>query len=213
MIAPLQSKRIRVEIGQARDHVLDRPWVVRSRHPRRRCLADVARKSAHRHHAPRRALSFASRRVFFESDSTSACATSEWAAALPSAAGPLAIDTNVVVRYLVADDPEQFGRATALIERADLYSSARPSSWRSRGSFARSIASIHSRSCAACATLPRCRRSLSKTGRFSPRRSTGPSRAWTSPTRFTLRAPANAKPSRASTANSQRRRRDWARWR
>ena len=28
----------------------------------------------------------------------------------------IAIDTNVVVRYLVADDPEQFGRAAALIE-------------------------------------------------------------------------------------------------
>ncbi len=89
MIAPLQSKPICVEIGEARDHVLDRPCVVRSRRPRRRCLADVARKSAHRHHAARRALSFASRRIFFESDSTSACATSEWAAALPSAAGPL----------------------------------------------------------------------------------------------------------------------------
>jgi predicted nucleic-acid-binding protein len=28
----------------------------------------------------------------------------------------IAIDTNVVVRYLVADDPEQFRRATAVIE-------------------------------------------------------------------------------------------------
>jgi predicted nucleic-acid-binding protein len=28
----------------------------------------------------------------------------------------IAIDTNVVVRYLVADEPEQFERATALIE-------------------------------------------------------------------------------------------------
>ncbi len=89
MIAPLQSKPICVEIGQARDHVLDRPCVVRSRRRRRRCLADVARRSAHRHHAARRALGFASRRIFFESDSTSACATSEWAAALSSAAGPL----------------------------------------------------------------------------------------------------------------------------
>ena len=71
MIAPLQSKPICVEIGQARDHVLDRPCVVRSRRPRRRCLADVARKSAHRHHPARRALGFASRRIFFESDLTS----------------------------------------------------------------------------------------------------------------------------------------------
>lgn len=29
----------------------------------------------------------------------------------------IAIDTNVVVRYLVADDRKQFGRATAVIER------------------------------------------------------------------------------------------------
>ena len=71
MIAPLQSKPICVEIGQARDHVLDRPCVVRSRRPRRRRLADAARKSAHRHHAARRALGFASRRILFESDSTS----------------------------------------------------------------------------------------------------------------------------------------------
>jgi predicted nucleic-acid-binding protein len=28
----------------------------------------------------------------------------------------IAIDTNVIVRYLVADEPEQFRRATALIE-------------------------------------------------------------------------------------------------
>ncbi len=33
----------------------------------------------------------------------------------------IAIDTNVVVRYLVADDPEQFGRATALIEGRPLF--------------------------------------------------------------------------------------------
>ncbi len=45
MIAPLQSKPVRVEIGEARDHVLDRPCVVRSRRQRRRCGADVARKS------------------------------------------------------------------------------------------------------------------------------------------------------------------------
>ncbi len=89
MIAPLQSKPICVEIGEAGDHVLDRPSVGRSRRRRRRCLADVSRKSAHRHHATRRALSFASRRLLFESDSTSARATSEWAAALSSAAGPL----------------------------------------------------------------------------------------------------------------------------
>ena len=75
MIAPLQPKPLRVEIGEARDHVLDRPCVVRSRRRRRRCLADVARGSPHRHHAARRALGFASRRIFFESGATSACAT------------------------------------------------------------------------------------------------------------------------------------------
>ena len=42
MVAPLQSKPICVEIGEAREHVLDRPCVVRSRRRRRRCRADVA---------------------------------------------------------------------------------------------------------------------------------------------------------------------------
>ena len=33
----------------------------------------------------------------------------------------IAIDTNVVVRYLVADDRKQFGRATAVIERQPVF--------------------------------------------------------------------------------------------
>ena len=33
----------------------------------------------------------------------------------------IAIDTNVVVRYLVADEPHQFERATALIERQPVF--------------------------------------------------------------------------------------------
>ena len=33
----------------------------------------------------------------------------------------IAIDTNVLVRYLVADDPEQFQRATALIESETIF--------------------------------------------------------------------------------------------
>lgn len=33
----------------------------------------------------------------------------------------IAIDTNVVVRYLVADDRKQFGRATAVIESQPVF--------------------------------------------------------------------------------------------
>jgi predicted nucleic acid-binding protein len=36
----------------------------------------------------------------------------------------IAIDTNVVVRYLVADEPEQFRRATALIEGESVFVSS-----------------------------------------------------------------------------------------
>jgi predicted nucleic-acid-binding protein len=33
----------------------------------------------------------------------------------------LAVDTNVVVRYLTADDPEQFAKARALIDGEDIF--------------------------------------------------------------------------------------------
>ena len=33
----------------------------------------------------------------------------------------LAVDTNVIVRYLTSDDAEQFARASALIHHADVY--------------------------------------------------------------------------------------------
>lgn len=33
----------------------------------------------------------------------------------------LAVDTNIVVRYLTADHPEQFAKARALIEREDVF--------------------------------------------------------------------------------------------
>jgi predicted nucleic acid-binding protein len=33
----------------------------------------------------------------------------------------LAVDTNVVVRYLIADDPEQFARAVAVVEGAETF--------------------------------------------------------------------------------------------
>jgi predicted nucleic acid-binding protein len=33
----------------------------------------------------------------------------------------LAVDTNIVVRYLTADHPEQFAKASALIQGEDLY--------------------------------------------------------------------------------------------
>jgi predicted nucleic-acid-binding protein len=33
----------------------------------------------------------------------------------------LAVDTNVVVRYLTADDPEQFARAVAVVEGAETF--------------------------------------------------------------------------------------------
>ena len=36
----------------------------------------------------------------------------------------IAIDTNVIVRYLVADEPEQFRRATALIESEAVFVSS-----------------------------------------------------------------------------------------
>jgi len=33
----------------------------------------------------------------------------------------LAVDTNVIVRYLTSDDPEQFAKASALIHSEDVY--------------------------------------------------------------------------------------------
>ena len=33
----------------------------------------------------------------------------------------LAVDTNIVVRYLTADDPEQFAKARALIDGEDIF--------------------------------------------------------------------------------------------
>jgi predicted nucleic-acid-binding protein len=36
----------------------------------------------------------------------------------------LAVDTNVIVRYLTADHPEQFAKASALIEAEDVYVSS-----------------------------------------------------------------------------------------
>ncbi len=33
----------------------------------------------------------------------------------------LALDTNIIVRYLTADDPEQFAKARALIDGEDVY--------------------------------------------------------------------------------------------
>jgi predicted nucleic acid-binding protein len=39
----------------------------------------------------------------------------------------LAVDTNVIVRYLTADHPEQFAKASALIQGEDVYD-AKPSS-------------------------------------------------------------------------------------
>jgi predicted nucleic-acid-binding protein len=33
----------------------------------------------------------------------------------------LAVDTNVIVRYLTADDPEQFAKASGLIRGEDVY--------------------------------------------------------------------------------------------
>ncbi|HEX2592108.1 MAG TPA: type II toxin-antitoxin system VapC family toxin [Rhizomicrobium sp.] len=33
----------------------------------------------------------------------------------------LAVDTNIVVRYLVSDHPDQFAKATAVIEQNDVY--------------------------------------------------------------------------------------------
>ena len=77
MVAPLQAKPICVEIGEVRDHVVERPCVVRLRRQRRRGLADAARMSPHRHHAARRALDFAWRCALFDGDLGSACATSE----------------------------------------------------------------------------------------------------------------------------------------
>jgi hypothetical protein len=72
MVAPLQPEPLRIEIGEASNHVLDRPCVVGTRRQQRRFRTRAARGSPHRHHAARRALAFASRRIVFESDATSA---------------------------------------------------------------------------------------------------------------------------------------------
>ena len=111
----------------------------------------------------------------------------------------ISIDTNVIVRYLVADDTEQFRtrdgahRGRPVFVRIDRRPRGRV------GACARSIASIDPRSwpLAQFAALP----TVAVEDRAScPRRSTGPNRAWTSPTRSTSRARSNAKPSRASIA-------------
>ena len=36
----------------------------------------------------------------------------------------LAVDTNIILRYLTADHPEQFAKASALIEGEDVYVSS-----------------------------------------------------------------------------------------
>jgi predicted nucleic acid-binding protein len=57
----------------------------------------------------------------------------------------LAIDTNIVVRYLVGDDPEQFERATRVIESEEVWLSATvllEAEWVLRSAYRRAPAEI-----------------------------------------------------------------------
>ena len=125
----------------------------------------------------------------------------------------IAIDTNVIVRYLVADQPEQFRRATALIEAEQVFvptTVALEAEWVLRAIYRLNRAAILGRF--AEVRLP-CRPWPLRTWALWPRRSTGPNKAWTSPTRSILPAPPAASPSRASIAGLSKRRRNWERLR
>ena len=74
----------------------------------------------------------------------------------------LAVDTNVVVRYLTGDHPEQFANAKALIDGEDLFVCATvllETEWVLRSVYGYPRLSLHERS----GRSPDCRGSLWKT--------------------------------------------------
>ncbi len=124
----------------------------------------------------------------------------------------IAIDTIVVVRFLVNDDREQARRARALIDGEDVFVATTvlletESVLRSAYQLSRQELFDALR---AFLDLPRV---SAQDREGAGRRSTGPNKAWTSPTRSILPAPPAASPSRASIASLSKRRRNWERLR
>jgi len=115
----------------------------------------------------------------------------------------LALDTNVIVRYLTADHPEQFAKASVLIDGEDVYVCTTvllETEWVLRGGYRFSREEI----IAALTALRDFRASTWRTLPWLPRHWIGCGAGWILPMRCIWRRRQAAKPSSASTIASQR---------
>ena len=100
----------------------------------------------------------------------------------------LAIDTNVIVRYLTGDHPKQSARARAVIDGEDVFVATTvllETEWVLRSAYAFDPAQV----CKALRAFAGSHGSRWKTRRLSRSRSTAWTAAWTSPMRFTSGGP------------------------